>query len=83
MLELIDATPGSGMTYGRGVGHQQPKFVLKATDPVTGEVKKTRIFYDRYTVECFAAEWHMKYRTLNIWVGDDLFYGTLSNLKLP
>lgn len=60
-----------------------PKFILKATDPLTGEIKKTKFVYDRYTVECFAADWHLKYRTSNIWVDDVLFYGSLSNLKFP
>lgn len=53
------------------------KFLLRAIDPISGEVLREKWVYDRYTVECFAADWHMdtKTRTANIYVDEQLYYG--------
>lgn len=57
------------------------KFLLRAIDPTTGEVLREKWVYDRYTAECFAADWHMapKTRTANIYVGKRLYYGTTAD----
>lgn len=62
------------------------KYLLRAINAITGETIKERWFYDKYTVECFAAEWHMNpaTRTANIYIGKNLVYGYEGNyLKYP
>lgn len=53
------------------------KYLLRAVHPTTGETIRQKWVYDRYTAECFAADWHMhpKMRTANIYVGKTLVFG--------
>ena len=53
------------------------KFLLRAVSPLTGEVIREKWVYDRYTAECFAADWHMaeRTRTANIYIGKQLVFG--------
>ena len=53
------------------------KFLLRAINPKTGETIKEKWVYDRYTGECFAADWHMheSTRSANIYLGKTLIYG--------
>lgn len=53
------------------------KFLLRAADPLTGETIREKWVYDKYTAECFAADWHMdaKTREANIYVGKTLMFG--------
>lgn len=53
------------------------KYLLRALDAKTAAVIREKWVYDRYTGECFAADWHMdaKTRTANIYLGKTLIYG--------
>lgn len=51
------------------------KFLLHARNAETAAVIKRKWVYDQYTAECFAADWHMKYRQANIYVDETLYYG--------
>lgn len=53
------------------------KFLLRAVHPLTGETIRQKWVYDRYTADCFAADWHMdaKTRAANIYVGKKLIFG--------
>ncbi|MGQ0756758.1 hypothetical protein ACT43E_20815 (plasmid) [Acinetobacter baumannii] len=60
----------------QAAGHVE-KHLLKAVHPLTGKVMRQKWVYDRYTAECFAADWHMKAPTwnANIYIGETLIYG--------
>ena len=53
------------------------KYLLRAVHPKTGKTIRQKWVYDRYTAECFAADWHThpKMRTANIYVGKTLIFG--------
>ena len=58
------------------MGHTE-KYLLRAVEPSTGRVIKEKWVYDKDTVECFAADWHLadKTRNASIYVDDELYFG--------